>query len=363
VLYNTRLTDTDVMIDQLIDLATGNPVGNPQAINDRLGDTDTALLDSDTLVMPVPTAYLGLTAGHSRIAYGVASFSNYQSAPVDTAGLNADGDLSSPLSFDPLNPGVAIYGSFNGDQSPLLFADGPGSVLAIRRDTAAYTADRGLGALVVHFHNAVGNKAQVVSFAKATPTVKTAVTPTSVAAGKPTTIKATVTGSTGTPTGTVTFQRQSGATWVTVGSGALSAGARSVSYTPTVAGTVVFRAVYAGDGSYVAGTSASANLTVTKLAAAVTAKLSATSVKAGKSVTITVSVATVNGLVPTGKVTLTRTSGSGAPAASTSANVSGGKATLTYTPKSKGTYSYRIDYAGSTAYNAAHTGTLTLKVT
>jgi subtilisin family serine protease len=262
VLFNTRLTDTDVMVDELIDLTTGD-VLDAEPINDRFGDTDTALMDSDTLVMPVATAALGLTAGHSRIKYGVASFSAYQADPFDLVGMNSDGDLSSPLSFDPLHPGVAVYGSYNGDASPLLFADSPGSVLALRRDTAAYTADKGLGALVIHFHNAVGNKAQVVSFAKAKPTVKLTLAPTKVKHGSATTVTETVSGTAGTPTGVVTFQRKSGSTWVTVSTRSLASGKVTISYKPASAGTYVYRTTYAGDTIYGTGTSASVTLTVT----------------------------------------------------------------------------------------------------
>jgi hypothetical protein len=55
-----------------------------------------------------------------------------------------------------------VFGAFDGNESPLLWQDMPGTSLTVRRDSAAYAADNGQGALLVHFHNAVGNKAQVV---------------------------------------------------------------------------------------------------------------------------------------------------------------------------------------------------------
>jgi hypothetical protein len=106
----------------------------------------------------------GVTASHSRISYAVFAYSEYQSSPVDQVGdIGANGKFVKPLSFDVLHPGVAVFGSYDGDASALLFRDSPGSVLEIRRDSAAYTADHGLGALLVHFHNKVGNKAQVAT--------------------------------------------------------------------------------------------------------------------------------------------------------------------------------------------------------
>jgi subtilisin family serine protease len=164
VLFNTRLTGTDVMVDELIDLNTGE-VLDVEPINDRLGDTDTALFNSDTLVMPMAIGAIpGVTASHSRITYAVFAFSEYQSAPVDQVGdIGGNGKFVKPLSSDVLNPGVAVFGSYDGNESALLYRDSPGSVLEIRRDAVSYAADKGLGALLVHFHNKVGNKAQVVT--------------------------------------------------------------------------------------------------------------------------------------------------------------------------------------------------------
>src|SRR5262245_48917337 len=52
VAFDTRLTDTDIFVSALYDLNL-NQVVDVELINDRFGNTDTALFDSDTLVMPV----------------------------------------------------------------------------------------------------------------------------------------------------------------------------------------------------------------------------------------------------------------------------------------------------------------------
>jgi subtilisin family serine protease len=171
VTFNTRLTGTDIFVDETIDLSNGHVV-DEELINDRFADTDTALLDSDTLVMPVETDALpGVAPGSTRIAYGVVTFGQFSGDPVDTVGLDSNGDPDGSLSTDVLNPGVSVFGDFTGDSSPLLYQDMPGTSLTIRRNAAAYAADSGIGALLVHFHNAVGNKAQVVNLDQHTLTV------------------------------------------------------------------------------------------------------------------------------------------------------------------------------------------------
>jgi subtilisin family serine protease len=162
VTFNTRLPGTDVLVDETVDMNT-HEVLDSEPIDDRFGDTDAAAFDSDTLVMPVDIAALpSVSAGHSRITYAVATFGQFSSDPVDQIGFGSpffDGSLTT----DVLNPGVAVFGSFTGTGSPILYKDMPGTSLTVRRNAASYTADHGSGLLMVHFQNAVGNKAQIVS--------------------------------------------------------------------------------------------------------------------------------------------------------------------------------------------------------
>jgi hypothetical protein len=164
VLFNTRLGGTnDVFVDELYNLNT-NTIDDIELINDRFGDTDTALFDSDTMVMPVWIGALpGISAGHSRITYGIASFGQFMSAPVDTIGLGNVNFFDGSLTTDPLNPGVAVFGDpSSAPGSLILYNDMPGTSLNVRRDGAAYAADHGMGAMIVHFQNTVGNKVQIV---------------------------------------------------------------------------------------------------------------------------------------------------------------------------------------------------------
>ncbi len=170
VVFNTRLTGTDIFVAATEDLS-GN-VLDVEAIDDRLGNTDAAVFDSETLVMPVAIGALpGISTTSSRINYGVVSFSTFSPDPVDTAGVQINGNnlsLDRTLSTDVLKPGVAVFGSFTGVGSPLLYRDMPGTKLHLRRDATSYAADHGEGALIVHFHNAVGNEAQAVHLVRDT---------------------------------------------------------------------------------------------------------------------------------------------------------------------------------------------------
>jgi subtilisin family serine protease len=162
VLFNTRLTGTDVFASALEDLNTQEIV-DAEPIDNRLGNTDAAVFDSDTLVMPVAIGAIpGVSTMHSRITYGVVTLSTFSPDPVDMVGINKSFHLDGTLSTDVLHPGLAVFGSFHGLSNPLLYQDEPASSLNLRRDSAAYAADHGKGALIVHFDNAVGDKAEVV---------------------------------------------------------------------------------------------------------------------------------------------------------------------------------------------------------
>jgi subtilisin family serine protease len=265
VAFNTRLGgSTDIMVTELYDLNAGE-ITDVELTNARFGDTDTALMESDTLVMPVWLGALpGLAQNASRIKYAVFSFSPYQSAPVDAVGdIDNGGNFVNPLSFDVLKPGVAVFGSYDGDASPLLFRDSPGSVLQIRRDVKQYALDKGKGALMIHFHNALGSKAQVVSLRKNTPTVALSLSPRPVVHGHRVTATIHVTGVPGvTPTGTVALRRTDGG-FAVLATGTLTNGTATLHFTPTVRGTFHYNVRYRGDFTYDVTISPSVSLKVT----------------------------------------------------------------------------------------------------
>jgi subtilisin family serine protease len=160
VLFNTRLPDSDVFVAVLVKPRTGK-VLDIEPIDDRLGEIDAAAFDSDTLVLPVAISALpGVSKKHTRITYGVAAYSSFVPKPVDRVGLTKKLVPDGTLGTDVLKPGVAVYGRHG---RALLYRDSPGTKLRLRRDAPAYKADHGKGALIVHFQDAVGHKAQVVA--------------------------------------------------------------------------------------------------------------------------------------------------------------------------------------------------------
>jgi hypothetical protein len=257
VVYNTRLGGQDTMVSELVDLGTGEVIDD-EGINDRLGDTDTALMDSDTMVLPVAIGALPGVAGPSqRISYGIVTFSGY--GLVDSVGFAANGDdLSGSLSTNPFRPGLAVYGSFDGSASPLLFQDQAGSVLNVRRDRSTYGYDHALGALIVHFHNTVGTKAQRMAL-KSVSRVGLTLSPTRAHPGTTITATVTVPADGGlAATGTVIIRHVGGGV---LGSGQVVNGKAVVKFTRPAKGTYHVRAEYRGDSNYLAGNSAQVTLT------------------------------------------------------------------------------------------------------
>jgi subtilisin family serine protease len=300
VLFNTRLPDTDVLVSELFDLHTGK-VTDVEPLNAALGDTDTALLNSDTMVLPVAiSAIPGVVAGHSRISYGIASYTAYSSSPVDTIGMNDDGDLVDPLSTDVVHPGLSLAGSYTGESSPLLFPDSPASVLKLTRDPASYAVDDAEGALVVHFQNAVGDKAQVVNLT-APAAVGLKLAPTKVTRGQQVAATVTIPRDAGPgATGAVTLS----AGGTRLASGMVRNGTATLRFSPTSAGSLPVVASYAGDANYDPATSSPVTLTVSKTRPTIKLSVTPKTFRHGKTATATVSVRQVAGIAATGTVKL-----------------------------------------------------------
>jgi hypothetical protein len=268
VTFNTRLTDTDVLVAETVDLATGEVV-DAEPLNAALGDTDTALLESSVVVMPVFNAALGIDPANSRFSYGVFGFTAYQSAPIDSVGVGSSDTLD--LSFDPVHPGVAAYGAVSGSSNFLLFLDNPTSVLRVDRDAAAYAADKGQGLMMVHFQNQESAKVQTVALtsptpppSKVTPTVSLSLSKSKVTVHHKVKAKVAVTGSAGAATGTVVLGKISGGKFRALAAGKLANGKVTLTFKPTKKGKYVLQARYDGDAAYNAASSPEVKLKVTK---------------------------------------------------------------------------------------------------
>src|SRR5262249_14686205 len=250
VLFNTRLAGQDIFVSVLLDLRTFD-VLDIEAVNNLLGDVDTAEFNSDTLVLPVALGALpGVRAGHSRIRYGVASFSAFSLDPIDLVGMDANAHLIHPLSFDVLRPGITVT---NGHSPAVLYRDMPNGALVMRRDTPAYLADHGLGVLMVHYHNRVGSKAQVVHL-RAVPTVSLRLSTTRVAFGHRVDARVSVANTNNAvPAGGVQIRRTGP---VILRSGLLDRNGNFFSMLPNLPrGRWSLYAFYGGDVNYTSGSS------------------------------------------------------------------------------------------------------------
>jgi len=163
------------------------------------------------------------------------------------------------------------------------------------------------------------------------------------------TFTATVSSTSGIPTGTVTFERNG----VSIGTGSLAGGVAHLTTTNMQVGTQTITAVYAATADYLASTSA--NLTETTHAAEtktqVTSSLNPST--HGQSVTFTAKVTPGTSGTPTGTVTFK----DGTTVLGTQ-TLSGGSAKLALTTLASGTHSITVTYGGTTDYTTSTSAAL-----
>jgi hypothetical protein len=206
----------------------------------------------------------------------------------------------------------------------------------------------------------------VTGTAAITTTTNLTASATSITTGASITFTATITpaaGSTGTPTGTVTFL--DGAT--TLGSGTVASGKAAYTTTALTTGSHNITAVYSGDTAFSTSTSSAVNVAVTapaKTTPTVTVSPSSSSITTTQALTVTTTVSGGSGKpTPTGTVTLT--SGTYTAAATI---LSGGNATINVPAGSLATgtdtltVNYSPDTPSSSTYNSA-SGTASVTVT
>ena len=184
--------------------------------------------------------------------------------------------------------------------------------------------------------------------------------------GGSTTPSATVSGTGVTPTGTVTFyySTDSGSTWNTLGTGALSGGSATCgsSYNPQASGSnYAFRASYGGDTNYnsIAASGTGTSLTVNKNTPTVPAPTlnPVSPIVLGTSVTAAVTIPSAAGVTPTGTVDFQVSTDGGTTFnkfGATKTLASGSATSDAYTPNAvSSNYRFRAVYSGDSNYNTA----------
>mgnify|MGYP002136955771 CR=1 FL=1 len=184
-LYNSRLGDDDIFVSKLLDPAkpAGQRVVDQQLINGRWGDLDTALYDSDVIVIPVSLDVLsdyGIDASNPTVSYGIETYSYFSDQAIDMIDVDPEsGDLVDPPTLNLFEPALTVS---DADGVGPLVEDQPGNELTVTRNVSSYEADGGKGLMMVHFHNQVGAKAQTVELHGAESSTELFVAPESLSA-------------------------------------------------------------------------------------------------------------------------------------------------------------------------------------
>jgi hypothetical protein len=187
-----------------------------------------------------------------------------------------------------------------------------------------------------------------------TPAVALTATPATATIGTAIALKATLTSTAGTPTGTVYFMDGTN----TLGSAVLSSGSASYSATALAVGTHTITARYSGDSSFVTVTSTAQTVTITLITPSVALTATPTTAQVGTAITLSATV-TGTGATPSGTVKFL--DGTTVLSTFTLAGTSG-VATYSATALAVGTHSITAVYSGDANFasitSAAQTVTI-----
>jgi hypothetical protein len=147
-----NLASTDLLTAFLTDYDSGALI-SMAPVNFADGNVDTNPFDTNTLVIPVNPAAIGLTDADTTfpISYSTGTFS----AAFGSTDLGGDIDRTPEVVFDVANPRVQV-------SSPL-FYDGGGVGVGYRLGTAPATSDQPATALLLHLHGRSGHRAEVLT--------------------------------------------------------------------------------------------------------------------------------------------------------------------------------------------------------
>ncbi len=153
-----RMRGSDVLVARTLDARTGAEL-DVQPLNARWGDTDTALLDSDTVVLPVRLSALpGVREGHSTVHYAVwTGLAGSGRDPADAFSAIGLRGTRPTLAVDVLHPAVDIR-TGPGGPTALAAPVHPATLLDIRRTDG----DRSR-VLLLHHLNPDGRRSQILT--------------------------------------------------------------------------------------------------------------------------------------------------------------------------------------------------------
>jgi hypothetical protein len=284
-------------------------------------------------------------------------------------------------------PATVLYGLYNGANSSAIFHDqnkvGNNSVPCTSSSTncvmnsAGYYFESGYNTSTTGFDMATGmgsvDATQLMNYwssgtGSAAATISfISFSPSSVTTVESLIVTISVSGASGTPTGTVTLAGGTYNSSQTIGSGTCTSASSCAFTIPAgdlAIGSDMLTVTYGGNATYAVATN-STSVTVNGLAAAVTANSSATSINSNQQLTVTGTVvctgACTGSTTPAGTVTLT---GGGYTSPATALSGTGSYSILIpYNSLSAGTDMLTVTYNGSSIYDAGETGTASVTVT
>ena len=339
VAYNTRLGNSDVFVEDLVDISTGDLV-DQELLAGQLEGVDTAVYDSSVLVAPIwlGDAGLGQYLDGDTIKYGIRSYTSSGDDEIDEVGFDDNG--APDISVNVEDPAVSL-----SDSSPAPFVlDLSGDRPSVAVNEASYRADGGLGLMVVHHQNAPASQVQVVGTTFA-PAVTLTTSATSVPLNATVTAGISVADQLGPVAGTVSLVDTASGRTLTSAPVALVAGKATVSFTPTTRAGLSLQAVYTPPGGtdLAPTTSATVPIGVAGWNSPVVLKVKK-KVHLHHKVKVRVSIPTLNGVTPTGVVTLKVGS------KSHTATLVGGRAVFKVKATTKGRLKLKARYAGDATY-------------
>jgi hypothetical protein len=283
------------------------------------GTSATSAADRFTFIAPVPAITKLLQPNSGAVAGGTS---------VAITGINFTGVTA--VKF-----GTTAAASFTVNSATSITAISPAGT-----DTVDVTVTAPGGTSVI---------SSLDQFSYSIPTTTAVVsTPNPSAAGQSVSLTATVSTSSGSPTGNVTFKE--GAT--VLGTATLAGGTAALSTAALAAGVHNITATFAGDSKFAASTSPTIAQTVSQAATSTTITSSLNPSEVGKSVTFTATVSSGSG-TPTGTVAF-----KDGPDLLGAATLSNGIATFTTSSLTLGSHAITANYAGIATFAASVSATL-----
>ena len=274
----------------------------------------------------------------SSVALSSSAPSQSYAAPVTfTATVTGNGTPTGTVTF--FDGGASLgTGTLQGGSATLTTS---GLAVGSHSITASYGGDAAFAAATS------GALAQTI--VRGTPSIALTASPGAPVFGQAETLTANVTGTGGTPSGSVTFFNGT----TSLGTAPLASGTATLSLSTLPVGSDSITAVYSGDASFAPATSAAQVVTVGPAGASVAVSASPTSQTFGAAVTVTATVSAVGpgSGTPDGSVTFY----DGATSLGSVA-LAGGTASLSTSTLAVGTHSLSASYSGSANFRAASSG-------